>query len=176
MTKVLFAVFLLWGFSAQVYADGIEIGNGKGGPDTVGGFEIGNGFLVNKVGLYKLSKVFGTWKADFFNRFTELTAISEDAIKTRASIDLMRSLDILSKSDLVKKMKLEGWTEVTNIPNITAMKMDSVSMSGIRKLEYHIFKGPGELVDVVLTGPQGDPGFSAFEQFQKTMESFELLG
>jgi len=159
--------------SSQLFADGVEIGNGKRS-DGRGGFEIGNGSILTVPGLYTLNEVIGNWKVESHNQFIRLTAMSDDAIKTQGDIDILRMVTILTGNDLMAYGNTRGWKSFTNLRDIQGIKKDSVSMSGMRVLEIMLYRAPTEVIRVNLSGPAGDPGFSAFEKFQKTLESLEL--
>lgn len=154
---------------------GVEIGNGKGIDDR-GGFELGNGRLFNKEGLYKINKVFGKWEVRYFNKFTELTALesAQGMPKTRVNIDVIQLENINSSADLVESGREMGWTPTRKIGGLDTIRKDSVSLSGIRQIEYRIFQAPTEVIRIDLIGPQGDPDLSAIELFQKSLETFEI--
>lgn len=156
-------------FSITAPNNGVEIGNGKP-VDNQGGFELGNSFAND---VYKLKQVIGKWQVEYLKQFTEFRAQGKDAVRTKAEIDLVKEISILTLQDLMDSVEAGNWLPV-HIGNAYGVKHDGVSLSGIRQLEYKLFRGPGEIVTIVLSGPLGKPMNEAFENFQKTLESLEV--
>lgn len=155
----------------SVVANGVEIGNGKG-TDGKGGFEIGNGFLTSDI--FALRRVVGTWRLEVLNNYIGFTAVGQDKVTTRGSIDVDKMDDILSPDELIDWGLSRGWDKTT-VGNVSGVVKNAVSKSGIRDLHYLLFRAPTEVLKIDVTGPQGDPGFFAFEKFQKTLESLEVM-
>ncbi len=153
-------------------SSGVEIGNGKRFDDK-GGFEIGNGSFANEI--YKIKQIIGTWKVEVLNKFTGFTAItSNEEVKARGDIDLTRMDDVFTLEDLIRAGLEEGWQRV-RVGNAEGIKkIEPVSLSGIRKLEYRLFRAPTEVVKITLVGPQGEPGISSFDKFQKMIEGRDI--
>lgn len=155
---------------ASPTSNGVEIGNARG---DRGGFEIGNGSISNDI--YKIKQIVGMWKVEILNKFTGFTAITSEEVKARGDIDLTRMEEIFTLDDLLRQGGEEGWVKV-QVGNAEGIKkIEPVSVSGIRKLEYRLFKAPTEVVKITLAGPQGSPGVSAFDKFQRMLESLEIL-
>ncbi len=149
--------------------NGVEIGNGKP-VDNQGGFELGNSFAND---VYKLKLVVGKWQVEYLKQFSEFRAQGKDAVRTKAEIDLVKEISILTLQDLMDSVEAGAWLPV-HVGNAYGVKHDGVSVSGMRQLEYKLFRGPGEVVTIVLSGPVGIPMNEAFENFQKTLESLEV--
>lgn len=164
-----FALMPVTGFSIAQPNNGVEIGNGKP-VDNQGGFELGNSFAND---VYKLKQVIGKWQVEYLKQFAEFRAQGMNAVRTKAEIDVVKQINILSLQDLVDSVEAGQWLPV-HVGNAYGVKHDSVSLSGMRQLEYKLFRGPGEVVTIVLQGPVSNPMNEAFENFQKTLESLEV--
>lgn len=166
-------LFVLLATTFAFADNGVEIGNGKPtvGGDDKGGIELGNGSFENDV--YKLKQIIGKWKIEFLDKFTEFRAAELNGIRTQAEIDMEKSLSILCLEDLIAASDTAEWRPV-HVGNAYGVKQDKTSVSGIRKLKYRLFRAPGEIITVILSGPQGDKASEAFDNFQKTLESLEV--
>lgn len=151
-------------------SNGVEIGNAK--VDENGGFEIGNGSFANDV--YRLKQIIGRWQVDWMKKYAEFTALGGEALRTRAEIDVEKALTILSLEDLNASEEAGTWNPV-HIGNAYGIKRDQVSMSGRRQLKYRLFRAPGEVISITLSGPVGTPTNEAFENFQKALEKIEVV-
>ena len=154
--------------ATSAIAAGVELGNGHS-VNVSGGFEVGNCFITND--LSRLKQVIGNWRVEALNRFTDFTGTGGDSVLARGTIDVESRDDVLSPLDL--DAQAEGWESVS-IGNVRGIKSDS-NMDGIRILKYQLFRAPTQIIRISLIGPILDAGFQAFEKFQKTLETLEVL-
>ena len=136
-----------------------------------GGFEVGNCFITND--LSRLKHVIGAGRVEALNKFTDFNSSGAESVLAHGTIDAERMDNVLSPLDLPDTTLEEGWDSIS-IGNVCGIKKD-FSIDGIRVLKYLLFRAPTQVIRISLVGPIHDAGFQAFEKFQRTLETLEVL-
>lgn len=140
------------------------------------GFEIGNGrkLIKNVPGSYGIV-VPEKLEVGFYNRFTEIIApLMEGTPRARLQINVVKFESLNTLTDLLESKDGQGWVPV-KLAGYSGIKKEETLPTRLRQIEFRLFYRPNEIIVINLEGVPGGSPSSAFEGFQQSLETFQVL-